>query len=239
MPDESSFSSSDFGTPFRALVDHCEAQEIRFTADPADKSVQFFIVGDCAVYNVFLRITHDDHVLQVGVHFPVVARDEKIRPLVTEMVTRANHGLPIGHLDFNFDGGEVCYHAGQVITGDKLDDALIGPIVSTALSTADVYFTALMRIMFGGHTAGDAVYLAELDGHSEAVEETPPAAQQQPGPTSAAPKLPAKSKRRRLRRSRRPNPTRELPGLFNKSSDVAPPKGDAPTTNPDPPAREE
>jgi hypothetical protein len=239
MSDESSFSSSDFGTPFRALVDHCEAQELRFTADPADKSVQFFIVGDCAVYDVFLRITHDDHVLQVGVHFPVLARDERIRPLVTEMVTRANHGLPIGNLDFNLDGGEVCYHAGQVITGDKLDDALIGPIVSTALSTADVYFTALMRIMFGGHTAADAVYLAELDGHSEAVEETPPAAQQQPGPTSAAPKLPPKSKKRRLRRSRHPKSAQELPGLFAKPSEAEPPTGNAPTANQDPPAREE
>jgi hypothetical protein len=239
MSDESSFSSSDFGTPFRALVDHCEAQELRFTADPADKSVQFFIVGDCAIYNVFLRITHDNQVLQVCVRFPVVARDEKVRPLVTEMVTRANHGLPIGHMDFNLDGGEVCYHAGQVITGDKLDDALIGPIVSTALSTSDVYFTAFMRIMFGGHTAEDAVYLAELARHSEAVEENPPAAKQQPGPTSATPKLPAKRKKRRLRRSRHSKSAQELPGLFAKPPEAEPPKGNAPTTNQDPPARGE
>lgn len=239
MSDESSCSESSFGTPFRALVDHCLATKLNFQSDPAQKTVLFFIVGEYSLYNVIMRITRDDSVVQVLVRFPVFASDAKIRPLAAEMVTRANHGLLLGNLDIDMDDGEVRYQVGQVIPESGLDDKLLGSIVSTALGTADVYFTALMRVMFGGHTPSDAVYLAELSNHSEAVEASPPAAKKPSSSTPGALKTPPRRKKRRNRQSRRSSPTRELPGLFSKPSEVEPPKGDAPATNPDPPAREE
>jgi hypothetical protein len=197
-------------TPFDVLLRHFESNEFRFQADPETKSLQLFITGDCAIYNCRLQLTHNDDLIQVRVHYPVSARDTKIRPLVAEAIARANHGLSIGRFDIDLDSGEMHFQIGQVIRGRELDDDTIGGVFSAALSTADRYFPAVMRVMFAGHTPADAVYLSELDVHASAVEADEP----KPAPAAKPPK-PAAKKRLPPRSSPRSRNTRELPGLFD------------------------
>jgi hypothetical protein len=201
-------------TPFEKLVHHFESNEFRFHADPETKSLQLFITGDCAVYNGRLQLTHDDDLLQVRVHYPVSARDAKIRPLVAEAIARANHGMSIGRFDIDLDSGEMHFQIGQVIRGRELDDDTIGGVFSTALSTADRYFPAIMRVMFAGHTPADAVYLSEIDVHAAAVEADEP----KPAPAPKPPKPVAKKPRasRKDSGSKRPE---DLPGLFDEAPD--------------------
>ena len=78
---------------FQTLVAHFEANDFRFHADPDSKAVQLFITGDAVVYNCRVQLTHDDELIQVRIHYPVVARDPKIRPYVAEALARANNGL--------------------------------------------------------------------------------------------------------------------------------------------------
>ncbi len=104
-------------TPFEVLVNHFESNNFRFHADPESQAVQFFISGDCAVYNCRLQITHDGELIQARVHYPVSARDLKIRPLVAEVLARANHGMCLGGFDIDMDSGEINFHLGQVIPG--------------------------------------------------------------------------------------------------------------------------
>lgn len=198
-------------TPFDVLVNHFEANHFTFHTDPQSKLLQLFISGDCAIYNCRLQLTHDDDLIQVRVHYPVAARDRKIRPLVAEVIARANHGLAVGAFDIDVDTGEMSFHAGQVIRGGELEDEIIGKVFSTAVSTVDRYFSAIMRVMFAGHTPADAVYLSELDVHSEAPEIGNV-------PESPAPRAlkPAVKKRRSRRRDRRSKTTRDLPGLFDE-----------------------
>jgi hypothetical protein len=197
-------------TPFQVLVNHFESNNFRFHADPESQVVHFFITGDCAVYNCRLQLTHDGELIQVRVHYPISARDLKIRPLVAEALARANHGMSIGGFDIDMDSGEISFHLGQVIRGHELDDDTVDGVFSSALSTADRYFSAVVRVMFAGHTPADAVYLSELDVHSEAIgtEETPVA----PAPR---PLKPLPKKRRSPRRDPRAKTTRDLPGLFD------------------------
>jgi hypothetical protein len=70
-----------------------------------------------------------------------------------------------------------------------------------------------MRTLVGGETPADAIYLAELDYHAEAVEQEIDERPQTP--PSAAPKAPPKRKARRPRRDPRLKGTKELPGLFD------------------------
>ena len=194
--------------PFEILVHHFASNDFKFHADMESKTVQFFISGDCAVYNCRLQLTHDNELIQVRVHYPVSAKDPKIRPLVAESLARANHGMSIGAFDIDMDSGEMCYHLGQVIRGRELDDDIIGGVFSLALSSADRYFPAIMRVMFAGHTPADAVFLSELDVHAEAMEvgETEPL---------LAPPKPVGKKRKAHRKSPRSKMTRELPDLFD------------------------
>jgi hypothetical protein len=210
-------SSPSYGSSqaFQTLVAHFEANDFRFLADPDSKSVQLFITGDAAVYNCRLQLTHDEELIQARVHYPVAARDPKIRPLVAEALARANNGMSIGNFDIDMDTGDISFHLSQVIRDRGLDDDVIGGIFSVGLTTADRYFPAVMRVMFAGHTPADAVYLSELDVHTagladEQVEHSP--APKSPKPPAKEPRLP--------RQDPRLKSTQDLPGLFDRESDL-------------------
>lgn len=228
MSDE---TSPDFSAAYRALVEHCEQNELKFDAAPERKAVNLFLAGQFAIYSCTLDISPDDDVVRVRMVFPVVAKHESARALVSETLTRANHGMALGAFDFDLDEGDISYHIGQIIVG-VLDDSTIGGLVATALAASDRYFPALMQVLFAGHTPGDAVYIAELDLHSARAEDPAPA---QPEPPRVPPKAPrAKKSRRRARKDL--GATRELPGLLDGKADAPSAEGADPPKDAPPPA---
>lgn len=208
------YSPLGFNQPFETLVQHFESNGLKFLTNPDSKSVQLFITGDYAVYNCQIQLTHDDELIQVRIHYPVLARDPKIRPYVAEALARANHGMSIGNFDIDMDTGDINFHLGQVIRGHGLDDHMIGGVFSAAISTADRYFPAIMRVMFAGHTPTDAVYLSELDVHAEAVEVGEEKFSPSPNPPKRAEKRP-----KAPRKDPRSKTTKDLPGLFDERAD--------------------
>jgi len=205
--------SPEFGSPYQVLLDHCESAEIKFRAEPDVKGVFFTMRGEMAIYDIALLITHEDEVFQIYITIPIATTDEKFRPLVAEFVTRANHRIVIGHFDYDIDEGKLRYHVGHPFGERGLDEDTVGRLFATAMGTADRYFPALMRTLVGGETPSDAIFLAELDYHAEAVEQEPDERPQTPPPV--APKSPPKRKARRPRRDPRLKGTKELPGLFD------------------------
>ena len=210
---EESFSPQ-FGSPFQVVVDFCEESAITFRSEPDTKGLFFSMRGEMAIYDVALLVTHDDQVFQIYITIPIATTEEKLRPLVAEFVTRANHRIVVGHFDYDFDEGKLRYHIGHPFGERGLDEDTVGRLFATAMGTADRYFPALMRALVGGETPADAVYLAELDYHAaaEEVEET----SDDPVAPPPAASTPPKKKPRRLRRDRRSKGTQELPGLFDK-----------------------
>ena len=206
--------SDSYSEAFQTLTRHFESNGLRFLEDAESRSIQLFITGDYAVYNCRIQLTHDEELVQTRVHYPVVARDAKIRPFVAEALARANHGMAIGNFDIDMDTGDINFHLGQVIRGKELDDAVIGGIFSASLSTADRYFPAIMRVMFAGHTPADAVYLSELDVHAEAVE----VGEEKSSPSLNPPKRAAK-RPKAPRKDPRSKTTKDLPGLFDERAD--------------------
>lgn len=211
MPEDD--SSSGFGSPYQAVLDHCESAGLKFRADRDAKAVFFGIRGEAALYEVVLLVTQSDSVLQISVTLPVASKDPKLSPLLAEFATRASHRLVIGRFDYDMDEGWMRYNVGHAIGSSGLDEEMIGRLLVTVYATVDRYFPALMRVMFGGHTPADAVYLAELDCH-DAAEEEEPSSPPQPLPPVKA-KAPAKKKPRRPRKDPRSKTTNELPGLFD------------------------
>jgi hypothetical protein len=184
-------TTSDFGTPFRALIDHCESNDLTFKADHEKKRIKLTICRNHALYGCTLQISHDDSIFQVYVSYPVLAKDEKMRPAATEFVIRANYGLVIGSFEMDMRDGEIRYHVGHLIGDGPLVDGTICHLFGTSLSTSDRYFPAFMRLLFGGNTAEDAVYLAELEMHSANVEAPPPASNPSPDGKADSAKKPA------------------------------------------------
>ena len=215
MSDENLLPSSEFGTPFYALVEHFNAKGSKFHADTERHLLTLGISGETAEYNCALYLTHEDEVLQIQIDIPVSARESKLHPLAAEFVTRANSHLVMGRFDFDHDHGRFRFHIGYPF-GDKLDDETISRLMGTALATADRYFPALMRALFGGHTPADAIFLAELDypveeGESSKEEPAPPSKR------ASAPVAPPKKARRACRNTRSKS-TKDLPGLFDQGA---------------------
>jgi hypothetical protein len=205
-----------FGSPFQVVVDFCEEAGIKFRAEPDIKGVFFSMRGKMAIYDVALLVTHEDEVFQIYITIPIATTEERLRPLVAEFVTRANHRIVVGHFDYDFDEGRLRYHIGHPFGERGLDEDTVGRLFATAMGTADRYFPALMRALVGGETPADAIYLAELDYHTAAAEEDEEPPQQ---PSEEAPQPPKPSLKRRNRRPRKDSrlkSTRELPGLFDR-----------------------
>lgn len=159
-----------FLSPFDALVEYFQGRPIEFHADASAKSLELIVGRTTTVYKCHVCITHNDEILQIDAKFPVRACDAAMRPLAAEMVARANYGLAIGRLDIDMSDGEIAFHIGHLIGESGLDDANIGRLFRLALNTSDRYFGALMRLIYGGHTPSDAVYVAELDLHAERAD---------------------------------------------------------------------
>jgi hypothetical protein len=221
----------NFLAPFETLVEHCKEHDIKCHIDHGKKFIAFSMCGDAAVYKVRWAITHDDEMLQMDVTIPVHAREEKMRPLVLETLMRANHKLVLGNFNLDHADGEIVYHLAAPIGDAGLEDEVVGKLFGTAMATTDRYFTALMTVMYGGHTPEDAIYLAELPIHSENVtDETKPGPAAKPAPSA---KLPSKKSTRRPRQKKQPpksdGSTPDLPGNPPAGEGTDPAKQDRPS----------
>ena len=228
----SSGCMNSFLAPFETLVEHCKEHGIKCHADHGKKFINFSMCGDAAVYRVRWGVTHEDEVLQMDITVPVHARDEKMRPLVLETLMRANHKLVLGNFTLDHSDGEIVYHIACPIGEAGLEDLVICKLFGTALATTDRYFTALMRVMYGGHTPADATYLSELALHSENTsDEAKPG---QAAKSAPAPKPSSKKPVRRPRQKEQPPksrsaPTPDLPGNPPAGEGTDPAKRDRPS----------
>jgi hypothetical protein len=195
MSNNETLDSSGFGTPFQALVDHCEANELSFAIFREEKRIRLNICRRHALYTCHLRISNDDEIFQIHMNYPVLAKDEKMRPQVTEFFTRVNYGLVLGAFELDLRDGEARYHISHIIGEGRLEDEVIRRIIGSALSTADRYFPAYMRVLFGGDTPEDAVFLAELDLNTQETESETASAETPAPPTPKASKRKPRKKR--------------------------------------------
>jgi hypothetical protein len=195
MSNNETLDSSGFGTPFQALVDHCEANELSFAIFREEKRIRLNICRRHALYTCHLRISNDDEIFQIHMNYPVLAKDEKMRPQVTEFFTRVNYGLVLGAFELDLRDGEARYHISHIIGEGRLEDEVIRRIIGSALSTADRYFPAYMRVLFGGDTPEDAVFLAELDLNTQETESETASAEKPAPPAPKASKRKPRKKR--------------------------------------------
>jgi len=94
---------------------------------------------------------------------------------------------------------------------------MIGSLFTTAMATTERYFPAFMRVMYGGHTPEDAVYLSELEVHSARLDEGAPGSPKTADEKSAPPpSRPSPKKRTRMPRKKNQTPkSGDQPGLFD------------------------
>lgn len=87
---------------------------------------------------------------------PVKAPEDR-RPAVAEFITRANFGLRIGNFEMDFADGEVRYKSSLDFEDAMLTPELIKGAIYPAVRTMDRYLPGLMRVIYGGQSALEAI----------------------------------------------------------------------------------
>ena len=160
--------------PFEVLLGYCRDNQITHRSNIEMKLVAVSVNGAAALYELGLQVTPNDQILQVTLEIPVAAAHEEMRSMVAEVAARANYRLLIGHFDLDMDNGRLRYRVGHVIGPAALSNETIMALIGMALKMADRYFSALITVMFPGHTPSDAVYLSELTSElNEQGEDVP------------------------------------------------------------------
>ena len=171
---ENDDTPGEYITPFKFIADHFEKRDLRTLSVNWEKKSLFFQMFERqVVMGCSFLVSGDDHMLQILLRYPFIVADPKMRPSVAELVARANFGLRVGTFEFDLKDGEVRYHITHLMENNMIGEELLLRLFNTGMSTTDRYFSAFMQHTYSGVTPEDAVYMAELDLHSEAVEETP------------------------------------------------------------------
>jgi hypothetical protein len=168
--------------PFETLLKHCEKNEIHYRSDADKKRIRFNMWGDGALYKVWWEITGDE--FSMDLILPVVAIDEKMRPLVMELLTLANNSNAVrfGHFNLDLSDGGIAFNTSYPIGEAGLEDKTVKNLFYAALIDCDFLFPAIMRVILGGLTPKDAMDSAWLDLQSKMVDnaKTPASAQERP-----------------------------------------------------------
>ena len=165
--------SAEFNPTFQALIDYLESKDFNYTSFPEEQRLSLTMSGKNANYRFAARITHEGEYIQVTSYYPFYVREEKLRPSVAELITRANYNMPIGKFEMDMKDGEVRFHVTHISDGSVPPIQIIERLFMTSYFTIDRYFPALMQHIHAGYTPEDAVFHAELDTHAETVQENP------------------------------------------------------------------
>ena len=93
--------------------------------------------------------------------FPVHVPENKLQA-VSEFITRANYGMIIGNFELDFADGEIRYKTSVDVEDIEFSEALIRHLIYANVLTMDKYFSGLMRVLYAGIPAADAI--EEVEG---------------------------------------------------------------------------
>ena len=117
--------------------------------------------GKKGEFNCFVQAREEaEHVVIYAV-LPVVVAEER-REEVSRFITRANYGMMVGNFELDFSDGEVRYKTSADLEDVDEFRILLRNLVYANVLTMDKYLPGLMRVIFGGAEALEAVQ--EIEG---------------------------------------------------------------------------
>ncbi|MEI6715590.1 MAG: hypothetical protein WCO60_17675 [Verrucomicrobiota bacterium] len=71
--------------------------------------------------------------------------------------------MKVGAFDLDMDDGEIRFHASSVSPEGRLEDSVIGRLLSVSLILADRYYPAFMAVLFGNQSPEEALLKLEME----------------------------------------------------------------------------
>lgn len=157
---------SDERTPLLTVVREALAgREVEHTVDEgedgAPASISFSLRGEHTAYDFLATVDEALDLVVCCARIPSRVPDTR-RGAVCELLTRINYALRIGNFEMDLRDGELLFRTAIDVEGGTLTTAMVDSLVGTGFFTADRYFPAIMRVVYGGASPEEA--LAEPEG---------------------------------------------------------------------------
>lgn len=153
--------TSIMATVRRAL----EEQSWRYAMVEGAPLLTFNVLGERATYPCWAAVNEEADQFTAFVVLPHRVPEDK-RVAMGELLTRINYGLAIGNLEMDFADGELRFRASVDVEGGRLSPRMVQTMFTAGLWTFDRFYDALMRVMYAGASAAEA-----LEGVDEEEEE--------------------------------------------------------------------
>jgi len=134
---------------FDVAIQFFEDDEWNFIETCPREILKMAVSGDSGNFNCYAIVDEELKIFQFISKAPVKVPEDK-RLLIAELITRANYGLKVGKLVMDFEDGEVSCQTGIDVEGDRLTPALINGLVHGNVYLIDLYFPAILKVIYGG-----------------------------------------------------------------------------------------
>lgn len=86
---------------------------------------------------------------------------ESKRQAMSEFLTRANYGLPIGTFEMDFSDGEIRFRTSCDLSDVRLTKSILRNMVYPNLMMVDTYFPGIMAVLYTNTSAEEAIRSVE------------------------------------------------------------------------------
>jgi len=144
------------GRIFEAVVEFLKSDDWPTQAQEDAAVIKTGFDGESGQFNCYASARDEQDQLVFYSVFPVKVPEDK-RAQVAEFITRANYGMAVGNFEMDFTDGEVRFKTSFDVEGVDLAEKLVRNLVYANVLTMDRYFPGLMRVLYGGASAEEAV----------------------------------------------------------------------------------
>ncbi len=149
------------GAIFDAMVDFFRADNWSFSQVEGKPVLWMDFAGKNGRWTCFAREDEERQIFLFHSYLPVKAPEDK-RPVLADMLTRANYGLYIGNFELDFNDGEVRFKTSLDVENDRLSHALTKGAVYANVSIMDKYLPGIMSVIYGGASPTEAIAQIEF-----------------------------------------------------------------------------
>ncbi|NLW16708.1 MAG: YbjN domain-containing protein [Firmicutes bacterium] len=130
---------------YDAVTDWCNRNDWYYEVLEEGEAIRCGFNGDNARFILLISV-HGERVMVRSVA-PINVPSNK-RPVIAELLTRANYGLAIGNFEMDFRDGEVSFKTSTTTGSEPMPDWLIQDLIFINCLMMDKYFPAIMQTIY-------------------------------------------------------------------------------------------
>lgn len=157
-------------TLFDALTDYLEAKGLRYCRSEDYESLTVCYQLKNARVTCSIQIDEEKRYMGCCTRAGIIVPRNKF-DAVAEFIARANYGLGIGSLQFNYENGDIFFKTAIFAEDGELSPKMIRPFLYQNMNTYDLLYPGLMSVLYQNCEPEEAVRSAKSMSKSQPTQE--------------------------------------------------------------------